>query len=237
VIRRPLPAAVYWRRRLVVLAVVILIVWLIIQIVGLFSDGGDDKPTVTPTPQATPTSTVPLPEGLVSVELKTSDVKCDPQNVRVTPSVPLGQTARQAIWVNFTFATVDGIGCTLEPDDAQLLVVISAKDSPIYDSVVCNANFLSAPVALSEGWSSQVSAKWSGRGSGKKCKASEGFAPAGSYRIQAGTLGGEPGEATFTLAKPTTPDPTPTADPTPTPDPAAPVPLPSSEATTPVPED
>lgn len=220
-----LPASIYWRRRLLALAALILVIWLIVTVIGAIfgGDGETEKPAAK-----APATTAPVAEGIVPVQLATDDAACDPQDVKVTPSVPSGQKAGGNVAINLLIGTIDGKPCTLKPSDADLLVVISSTKAPVYDSMVCRTTFINEPIALAADWATQFPTTWTGRGSGKSCKGNEGYASAGTYRVQAGTLGGEPGEATFTLDK--APKPAePTATPTPTESPTLPSEAPADE--------
>lgn len=211
-----MPAEIYWRRRLLVLAAVIAIIWLGMKVLG----GGDDskadpEPTATATVKATP---IPAPtDGVLSVNLTSGTRACDPEKVRVTPSVKSGQLTKAPVSIGLVVSSTETSACSLTPGSADLLVVISANKVAVWDSTVCKTSLLTAPVAISPGWSTLALTTWSGRGSGSKCAASEGFATPGKYTIQVGTLGGEPGKTTFTLNP--APKPTATATPTKTPTP------------------
>ena len=191
-------------------------IWLGLKVVG----GGDDpkadpKPTATATVKATP---VPAPtEGVLSVSLTRGTRTCDPEKIRVTPTVTSGQLTKAPVTIGLVVSSAETAACTLTPEAAELLVVISANKVAVWDSTVCKTSLLTGPVAISPAWSTLAQTTWSGRGSGSKCSAKEGFATPGKYTIQVGTLGGEPGKTTFTLNP--APKPTPTATPTKTPTP------------------
>lgn len=193
-----MPAEIYWRRRLLVLALLIGLIW-----IGTKVFGGGDDPKAEPEPTATATATVapePAPtEGVLNVKLVSATKDCDPEKIRVTPTVKSGQLTKAPVTVGLVVSSTDKAACTLTPAVADLLVVISANKVAVWDSTVCKTSLLSDPVAISPGWATLAETTWSGRGSGSKCSAKEGFATPGSYTIQAGTLGGEPGKATFTL--------------------------------------
>ncbi len=206
-----MPAEIYWRRRLLFLAVIIALIWIGTQVFG----GGDDpkaKPRATATATATVTP-VPAPtDGVLSVNLVSATRACDPEKIRITPTVKPGQLTKAPVGIGLVVSSTETKACTLTPAAADLLVVISANKVAVWDSTVCKTSLLTTPAAISPSWATLVQASWSGRGSGSRCSAKEGFATPGTYTIQAGTLGGEPGKTSFVL-KPA-PKPKPTATPT-----------------------
>lgn len=205
-----MPAEIYWRRRLLVLAVLIALVW-----VGLRFFGGEDMvdaPVATPVATATTATTSAAPatpaNGDMRVSLETGTAKCDPEKVRVSPAVKGGQHVREKVKVAMSVSTTEKKPCVVDPKSADLLVVISANKSPVWDSYVCKTALLTKPVEVSPQWATVVETTWSGRGSGRNCSPDEGFASPGTYVIKAATLGGEPGQATFRLTTKPKPKPT-----------------------------
>jgi hypothetical protein len=205
--QRRLPAEIYWRRRLLLLAVVIAVVWGVLQLTGA---DGDDEPKAEPTPTktgaptASPTPTVPpVPavqtDGVVDVALQSAAKACDPEKIRVTPTVKPGQLTKGPVDIGLVVSSSGTGACTLQPDDAQAIAVISANGTAIWDSTVCNVPLLTAPVQISPQWATLSTMQWTGRGSGSNCTTNEGYATPGKYTVQIGTLGGEPGKTTFTL--------------------------------------
>jgi hypothetical protein len=205
--QKRLPAEIYWRRRLLFLALVIALIWL-----GTRAFGGGDDPKAKPKPTATATETAtaePAPtEGALSVKLTSATRSCDPEKIRVTPTVKPDQLIKETVDIGLVVSSTEKTACTLSPEVADLLVVISANKVAVWDSTVCKTSLLTDPVAISPGWATLAEATWSGRGSGSKCSTKEGFATPGTYTIQAGTLGGEPGKTTFTLDPQPKPKPT-----------------------------
>ncbi|VXC36084.1 hypothetical protein [Aeromicrobium sp. 9AM] len=215
--QRRLPAEIYWRRRLLVLAAVIALVWLALRFVG-----GDDKPDPKPTAQAPATTTAAPPvvapvNGVVNVTLVSASRACDPEKIRMTPTVEPGQFTKAPVTIGLVVSSTEKTACTLTPADADLVAVISANKTPIWDSTVCKVALLDDPVSISPQWASLVTATWSGRGSGSKCSAKEGYATPGTYTVQIGTLGGEPGKTSFTLDRRPQPKPSKTTPTKPTP--------------------
>jgi hypothetical protein len=226
--QKRLPAEIYWRRRLLLLAALIALVWVVLRLV---SGGGDEEPqakaTATPTPTATAKRTVEAPvSGVVQVNLVSARRACDPEQIRMTPTVEPDQYVKGPVKIGLVVSSTEQTACTLTPSDAEMVAVISANKTAIWDSTVCKTSLLDDPVALSPQWASLVTATWSGRGSGAKCSAKEGYATPGTYAVQVGTLGGEPGKTTFTLDRRPVPRTTPTTKATPT------KPTPSAKNTT-----
>ena len=206
--QRRLPAEIYWRRRLLLLAVLILIAWLGLQFWP--GSGDDERPVSAPVTTATPSPTPkPAPtDGTTTVALSTGTPPPPSESIRITPSVPDGQETRGPVDIDFTISSTSKKACTFTALSSDLLVVISAGKTAIWDSTVCKTALLDEPVKLAPGWSTVVPVEWSGRGSGPACSKKEGWATPGRYTVQVGTLGGEPGKARFTL----TPAPKPAKD-------------------------
>ena len=197
--QRHLPAEIYWRRRLLLLAVLILTAWLGLH---FWSGAGDDeRPVSAPAPTATPSPTPePAPtDGTTTVALASGSKECNPESIRITPSVPDGQKTRGSVDIDLTISSTSKKPCTFTESSSDLLVVISAGKTAIWDSTVCKAALITDAVKLSPGWSTVVPVEWSGRGSGPACSKKEGWATPGRYTVQIGTLGGEPGKVRFIL--------------------------------------
>lgn len=202
-----MPAEVYWRRRLLALAAVIALVWLVLRFVG-----GDDEPDPKPTAKApVKTTTAPVVaapvNGVVDVTLVSATRGCDPEKIRMTPTVEPGQFAKAPVKIGLVVSSTEKTACTLNPASADMVAVISANKTAIWDSTVCKVDLLDDQVAVSPQWATLVTATWSGRGSGSKCSSKEGYATPGTYTVQIGTLGGEPGKTTFKLERKPEPKP------------------------------
>lgn len=200
---RSTPPAVFWRRRLLVLAALVAVVWVGLRIVDTGDDGEPEAEVpATPAPQATA-----VPDGELLVRVAAGGDACAPELVRVTPSVKSGQENRGPIDIGLVVSTTAEEPCTLQPADADLVAIISQDGDPVWDSTRCATSLLTEPVALSPRWATSITQQWSGRRSGSACSSKEDWAPGGEYRIQAGTLGGEPGETTFEVKAVPEPEP------------------------------
>jgi len=193
---------------MLLLAVVIALAWVVLQVTG---GGGGDEPAAAPTTAPTeaapvvpvvppvPTAPVAKVNGLVDVALVRDAKPCDPVKIRITPTVRPAQLDKGPVDVGLVVSSTEEQACTLMPEDADAIAVISANGTAIWDSTVCKTSLLTEPVALSPQWATLATVQWTGRGSGARCEASEGYATPGKYTLQIGTLGGEPGRTTFTL--------------------------------------
>jgi len=207
--QRPLSAEVYWRRRLLILALILLLAWFATK--AFESEELRDKPVVKPTtgkPTAVATVATPV-NGKVTVNLSSDKKPCDPEKVRVSPSVKSGQYVGADVDVSMIVSTTQKDPCILDAKAADLLVVISANKSAVWDSSVCKTALLKKPVEVSPRWSTVAATTWTGRGSGNNCSNGQGFTGAGTYVIKSATLGGEPGQATFRLVNKPKPKPKP----------------------------
>lgn len=199
--RRRLPAEIYWRRRLLLLAVILLAAWVIVQFVNR-PDNSTKTSSTPPAPTVPVTSTeAGPPNGKISVKLAAATGACDPEKIRVTPSVANGQFINSPVKVSLIVNSTQTNACTLDAKTADLLVVISANDSAIWDSSVCKDSFFAEPVTISPDWATVAKATWSGRGSGQNCSDKEAYGSPGKYVIKAATLGGEPGDDEFSLIR------------------------------------
>ena len=197
---------------MVLVALVIAGVWLALRLTA--GDTTAPEPTATTAPVAPPAA-VPT-NGAFEVALASDDRACDPQKVRITPSVPADQRSGSSVQINLVISSTQKGPCTLQPSDADVIAVISTNDKPVWDSTLCTKSLLTEPVQLAGGgWATIEPTAWSGRGTGRACGGSESFARQGRYTVQIGTLGGEPGEAAFTLDAPPKPKPKPSPSPTP----------------------
>ena len=203
---------------------VLVLVLLVLLVLRLVSGGGEPEAAPKPTPSADPTTettaeptrgpTEGLPDGTVPVSLSAATGSCDPESVRISPTVPPDQTAGGPVRIDLAVSSSTAKPCTLEAAEADLVTVIARDGSPVYDSTSCRVSLLSTPITLNPQWVTVTSVAWNGRTSGATCSDAEALVPDGSYSLQLGTLGGEPGETTFTLA-PAPPPPAPVEPPAP----------------------
>jgi len=209
------PRSVYVRRRLLLLAVVLLLAWAVVQ---FWPFGGSDDPVVTSTvsaPSVSPTSVMPSAtpvDASMTVKLSGGGNTCDTKKVKLTPMVPDGQHARKDVVIYVAVSTTEKKPCVLRPKSVDPIAVIEQDAKDVWDSSICDKPLLGKKVQLTPNWSTVARVAWTPRESGKECDDDEDWLSSGDYTLRLGMLGGEPGSADFTLAKPLPkPKPTPTA--------------------------
>lgn len=123
----PQPAAVYWRRRLVVLLGLIAVVVIIVLIV--VRPGGENagQETPSPTPQST-NSGAPAAE----------DGACDPAVISIAPVTDQSSYAAGVQpQLSMSITNTGSVACTFQiPADAQVFSIVSGSD-PIWTSTDC----------------------------------------------------------------------------------------------------
>lgn len=225
----------FWRRRLLAVAVVFLVVWVAVQLLKDDPEptGGQAKPTTTVTTTTPATQSVapeaPKPKGGATVaKVAVGTGNCEIDKIVIKPAVPVNQFAGGVVKLNLNVSTTATTPCTLTPDKSKLVAIIRSNDSAVWDSSVCKSSLLTQPVSVAPGWTTVVPAAWSGRGSGTNCSPGNAFSSQGTYVLRVATLGGEPSGTEFRLLKKPKPKPvapssttTPVAPPA-TPTPAAP---------------
>jgi hypothetical protein len=212
-VSRPQPRAVYVRRRLLLVALILLVAWAIVQ---FWPFGGSEDPVVTTTvstPSTSPTSVMPsaIPvDARITVKLAGGGKACDTKKVKLTPTVPEEQHARKNIAIYVSVTTTEKKPCVLEPKSVDPIAVIEQDAKDVWDSSICDKPLLAKQLQLTPNWATVARITWTPRESGKSCDDDEDWLSSGDYTLRLGMLGGEPGSTNFTLAKPL-PKPKPTA--------------------------
>jgi hypothetical protein len=212
-VSRPQPRAVYVRRRLLLVALILLVAWAIVQ---FWPFGGSEDPVVTTTvstPSTSPTSVMPsaIPvDARITVKLAGGGKACDTKKVKLTPTVPEEQHARKNVAIYVAVTTTEKKPCVLEPKSVDPIAVIEQDAKDVWDSSICDKPLLAKQLQLTPNWATVARITWTPRESGKSCDDDEDWLSSGGYTLRLGMLGGEPGSTNFTLAKPL-PKPKPTA--------------------------
>lgn len=184
------PARVYWVRRLVVLAVaIILVVGLIFLITKLI--GGSADPEPQPTPAAEQQELQPAP-----------DTPCGPEDLALEmiagpDSVAAGSEATFEVSVTNNGENA----CTVDVGDESRVMTITSGDDRIWSSKDCaSADDASRLVLLRSGSDYTDNAVWDGARSDAECSEDLPAPLPGTYQLQIEIAGTSAQEHRFTIS-------------------------------------
>lgn len=237
--RGPLPARVYWTRRLLVLAIAFGLVFGIGRLLGGTTTGGEGpsaRPaaagtaSTSPSAQATATVTTQasvLPgangkKGKVSVPLAVPTGPCSDSDVKAEPVVKGNAYAGYDVAITLKLSTIESPACTWEVSPDSVVVRLSSGSDRIWTSQECPDTIPKREVVLRQTTVTQVDAVWSGQRSDPTCSRTTQWVEPGYYHATAAALGAEPVDHQFELLPPPrrtiTPSPSPSPSPTPEPE-------------------
>lgn len=205
----PLPPRVYWTRRLLLAAVLLVVVWAVVRL----TSGPDPQAQVDGAASASSTaSSEPTPDdrrrrhsapppGVSVVPARFTDAakRCDPSEVTVQPAVSDPVRAGKPVLVQLRMTPSSAQACALELDASSLLVAVTSGERAIWSSTQCTVAVPVRSLVLQPHWSALVEVTWSGQVARDSCDGTEPLAPAGSYTVHAALVEGEPGAADFVL--------------------------------------
>lgn len=223
--RGPLPARVYWRRRLLLMGLALGLVVGTARMLGLGSDASSE-----PGPQAAQVAAAPTsPTGTADVPTvevadipsesrgraaRARDVKrarepvladpegvCSDRDVAVTPSVR-EPVAGDPVTVTLELRTITTPACTWRVSPATLTMRLTSGDDDIWTSRECPRAVPSEDVVIRNNVGTEVEVDWSGRRSDDECSRLTEWALPGWYHVEAAALAGEPSDLHFRLGKP-----------------------------------
>jgi len=192
--RGPLPASVYWRRRALVTALAIALVFGIGQLLGGGSDGkssGDtaqltgaqqqpggpvgqqsNRPGTQPTGSATGNPTSQGSKGAqptkTATPLAQPDGPCSPSEVLVTPRVT-GAVAGREVALALALTSTESAACTFRISPDTLAVKLTSGSDFIWSSQQCPRSITTQDVIVRKAQPTQVTLTWSGRRSDQTC--------------------------------------------------------------------
>ena len=197
--RGPLPARVYWTRRIVVLAVPLLLVVVLARVLGGSSDGKDASAGTATQAGAT----VAEPTGPCS----DADIVATP----VITSAPGGSDIPIQVNLRTTFAEA----CTWRASPETMTVTITSGDDYIWSTRECPVGIPPQDVVIRQAVDTPLVVTWSAKRSDATCSPRTQFALPGFYHVKVAALGGEPTDVQFELVPPQPGVVTKTADPQP----------------------
>lgn len=221
----PLPARVYWFRRVVLLAVVFLLVMASARLLAGSSDGKSDA-GVRATTAAAPVDPSPSPDAVTgptadaaateppaettgkrgrkeqAVETPapppppTPTGACTPEDVVVTPVVG---SARPDGKVDMALVLRTRVtpACTWQVSADTVTVKIGSGSDEYWFSSQCPDSIPAQDVVVYQATDTAVPFVWSGRRSDEECSARTDWAMPGTYHVTAAAYAGEPTEVRF----------------------------------------
>lgn len=222
--RGPLPARVYWRRRLLVLLVALGLVVGTARLLTLGSDGSSQaeeqasQVAAEPTPSATtdeprrgPASTRSRParpgkdrrsrdrdRGPVLAE---PDGVCADRDIAVTPSVR-NAVAGGPVTFTLELRTITTPACTWQASPTTLTMKLTSGSDEIWTSRECPRAVPKRDLVVRNNVSTEIEVTWSGRRSDEECSKLTEWAMPGWYFVNAAALAGEPSDLHFELLRP-----------------------------------
>lgn len=219
--RGPLPARVYWTRRLVVAALAVAVVAAGVRVAGMFA-GEPEAPvraantsgSATPGPRAVPSLPPPViddsdqgrrndkgkgrKQGPV---LAAPEGPCDDSDIAVTPAAKR-TVAGSPVQFVLGLRTISSPACTWEVSPDSLTVKITSGKDEIWSSRECPRAIPSREVVVRDNATTELQLTWSARRSDEGCTRLTEWALPGWYHINAAALAGEPSDFQFELAAP-----------------------------------
>ena len=191
-----LPASVYWFRRGLVLAVVVVLVFLISR---LFSGGGDAQNTAATDPQPNPTGAPPAsapstspsttatrtPTPKPTKTTPPADLACKGSDISID-ALPGNRKIVSGSVLNFVIqlTPVDD-ECKAMISDDKLTVTVTSGNDLIWSTSQCSKAIQSATLVVAKGKQAAVTVPWNGHRSGPGCLPGQPVAKPGTYVVKA----------------------------------------------------
>lgn len=226
--RGPLPARVYWRRRVLLVVLAMALVIGVTRLLTLGSDASsEDTPEAARTavestgPSSPAASSAPATRGAGAKQerpgkragkkqkrgrdrrpvLADPEGVCADRDVAVTPTVdsPAGGSP-----VTFTLElrTLSSPACTWQVSPTTLTMKLTSGKDEVWSSRQCPRAIPREEVVVRNNATTEVEVTWSGRRSDLECSALTQWALPGWYHVSVAALAGEPSDLQFQLEKP-----------------------------------
>jgi hypothetical protein len=234
--RGPLPARVYWTRRLIVLGVPLLLVIVLARVLGGSSDGKDAGTGTAAQAGATIDQTSEAPVSGPTAEVQAGkkgkgkkqreEETTPPEPVLAEPTGPCADSDIVAtpaitsavggsdipITINLRTAVTEA--CTWQVSPQTLTLTITSGSDFIWSTRECPVAIPVQDVVVRQAVDTPVVVTWDeGKRSDETCSGRTDWAMPGFYHVEAAALGGEPTDVQFELLPATAPVITKTADP------------------------
>lgn len=223
--RGPLPARVYWTRRLIVLGVPLLLVVVLARVLGGSSDATDAASgtatqagasvETSAAPSAGPTAEVRTgkgrknknkrqPEAVPTETVPPEPVLAEPTGPCADSDIVATPTLTSApggadIPITINLRTVVSEACTWQASPETLTVTITSGADYIWSTRECPVSIPVQDVVIRQAVDAPVVVTWSARRSDETCSNLTDWALPGFYYVETAALGGEPTDVQFEL--------------------------------------
>lgn len=222
--RGPLPAGIYWRRRLFIGLLALSVAFIVATSLGAGSDGSSEEAVARPA-GAEPTATVTMPsdsraEGEVAGEasptaeqperkqkrrLAEPSGACAAGDVVVTP-VTERAVAGQPVRLTLSLQTRTTPACHWRVGPQRLAVRISGAGEEVWSTRHCAEGVPAKRLVVRRTVATELTVTWDARESEPGCPEATEWVLPGEYVVSAAALGGEPREQALRLVAPTAQD-------------------------------
>lgn len=180
----PLPPGVYWRRRLVVLAIIALIFFLIWFLFLRGGGGSDAGPTPSPSPTSSPTASPTSASPTPTPSPTRSDDLCLDSDILVEasaefPIYPVGSTPT----LSLVITNIGTVECRRNVGPGANELRIEQSGTVLWSSDDCNPSDASDIVSLTRGEAFTTQVVWDGRTSETGCPSDQPLVEAGEYQV------------------------------------------------------
>ncbi|SYZ33203.1 Uncharacterised protein [Propionibacterium australiense] len=183
--------AVYWRRRAVIMFIVIAIIAAVSLVVGRVRGGGGSA-------EAAGTGTTAQTPG--TDQTPDDDGHCVLDDVILDVVAPDGTEAGQAVEMTVQFAARAGTPCSLDLDEHKLSVTVNSGSDEYWSTATCTDAAPAGQLALMDADPVSLTVTWPGRRVGEGCSDSGKAVTAGNYAVTAELDGGGYATSQFALA-------------------------------------
>lgn len=221
--RGPLPARVYWTRRLVVLGVPLLLVIVLARVLGGSSDGKDESTGKATQAGATIDQTSQAPTSGPTVGEKTGGKgkkgkkkrnrettppepvlaeptgPCTDSDIVATPALT-SAAGGSDVPITINLRTVVTEACTWQASPETLTVTITSGSDFIWSTRECPASIPVQDLVIRQAVDTPVVVTWAeGKRSDETCSGRTDWALPGFYHVEAAALGGDGTDVQFEL--------------------------------------
>ena len=226
--RGPLPARVYWTRRLFLLGVLVALVVGVARLLGGGADPGAASARPAPSPTGSPS---PTPSGTESAAPAGAAPTTNPSQAAVPPAEPSGPCQDSDVQVapavrdpayagrrvRFTLelTSLRTPACTWEVSAKSVVLKVTSGDDRIWTTQDCPGAVEHRSVVVRQGRVTRAHVTWKGQRSDSACSNSTPWAEPGYYHAEAAAFGSDPVDEQFHLLPPPRPTITPTPSPSP----------------------